>query len=174
MKNSKNHLLGSLLVLSVLASNTLWGQGQTTLEFENAESALQLVKDYTQGVKDADPDKMGASLAENAIIYGLGNGSDSLTAEDHKAYFTNSFATYTHELSQELYLPVKVTDNWNEGEWVLSWGTDNITHKTNGKKSRIPYHTASLVENGKIRAIYYFYDVSNILLTQGFKITPPE
>lgn len=107
------------------------------------------------------------------MIYGLGGGLDSLTVAQHKDYFTESTNKYRHSLSNELYLPVKVTDNWNEGEWVLSWGTNTITDKATGKTITIPYHTASTVEDGKIIFIRYWYDMLNILQNQGYEIKPP-
>lgn len=173
MKTLKNNLLLPLVALMLLVSPYTYGQGEVTLDFENAESASQLVKDYTQGLKEASPAKMSKLLAKDAMVYGLGNGMDSLTVKEHKEYFTNSFSTYQHELSGELYLPVKVTDNWNAGEWVLAWGTNSLTHKKTGKKSTVPYHSASLVKDGKIIAIYFYYDVLNILETQGYTITAP-
>ncbi len=37
----------------------------------------------------------------------------------------------------------------------------------------VPYHTASRMGNGKITFMRYWYDMLNILQTQGFKVTPP-
>ena len=172
MKTFKKNLILTLIAVTLLVSQLTYGQGKVTLDFDNAEPALQLVKDYTLGLKEASPAKMSKLLAKDAMVYGLGNGMDSLTVKKHKEYFTNSFSTYQHELSGELYLPVKVTENWNAGEWVLSWGTNTLTHKKTGKKSTVPYHSASLVKDGKIVAIYFYYDLLNIYKTQGYTLTP--
>lgn len=162
-----------VVLVCLTVSFALSAQSNVTLEYDNAESSMQLVKDYSQALKEANPAKMTKILAKDAMVYGLGNGMDSLTVKEHKEYFTNSFSTYKHELSGELYLPVKVTENWNAGEWVLAWGTNTLTHKKTGKQSKVPYHSASLVENGKIINIYFYYDLLNILETQGYTITPP-
>jgi len=172
MKSIKHQLF--LFILVFFISHSMFGQGQVTLDFENGESALQLVKNYTHGLKEASPAKMSKLLAKDAMVYGLGNGMDSLTVKQHKEYFTSSFDTYQHALSGELFLPLKVTDNWNAGEWVLAWGTNTLTHKKTGKKSTVPYHSASLVENGKISRIYFYYDLLNIFETQGYTITAPS
>jgi len=146
----------------------------TTLEFDNSETALQLVQDYVQALQDGNVDGMNAQLNENAMVYGLGGALDSLNVEQHKVYFTESTSDFTHSLSQDLYLPVKVENNWNEGEWVLSWGVNTITNKETNSAFPVPYHTVSRVENGKIVEMRYFYDMLNVITNQGFTITPPE
>lgn len=67
-------------------------------------------------------------------------------------------------LSNELYLPAKVTNNWNEGEWVLSLGVNTITDKASGKEIRVHYHTASVIVDGKITRMNYWYDLMNVAL----------
>jgi len=145
----------------------------TTLEFENSETALQLVQNYVQALQEGNVDKMTAQLGDNAMVYGLGGALDSLNVEQHKVYFTTSTSDFTHSLSQDLYLPVKVENNWNEGEWVLSWGVNTITNKESSNSFPVPYHTVSRVENGKIVEMRYFYDMLNVIANQGFTITPP-
>ena len=147
---------------------------QVTLEFDNAESAEQLVQNYVQGLQEGNVSKMNAQLADNAMIYGLGGGLDSLNVEQHTEYFTASTTDFTHTLSQDLYLPVKVENNWNEGEWLLSWGINSITNKETKNAFPVPYHTVSRIENGKIVEMRYFYDMLNVITNQGFTITPPE
>lgn len=158
-----------LLVLATLVSMAQ----EVTLEFQNAAKAMEVVQTYTKALQAGDVATMNAQFAPGTMIYGLGGGLDSLTVAQHKEYYTTSTKTYKHSLSQELYLPVKVSNNWNEGEWVLAWGTNTLTDKASGKKIEVPYHTASRIENGKITFIRYWYDMLNILETQGFKVTPP-
>ncbi|OOG70577.1 nuclear transport factor 2 family protein [Algoriphagus sp. A40] len=158
-----------LLMLTTLVSTAQ----DVTLEFQNATTALEVVQKYTKALQAGDVATMNAQLAPDAMIYGLGGGMDSLTVAQHKEYFTSSTTNYKHSISQELYLPVKVTNNWNEGEWVLSWGTNTLTNKATGKTIVVPFHTAGRVVNGKIAYLRYWYDMLNILEAQGFTITPP-
>lgn len=146
---------------------------EASLEFQNAAKAMEVVQTYTKALQAGDVATMNAQFAPSAMIYGLGGGMDSLTVAQHKEYYTTSTNTYKHGLSQELYLPVKVTNSWNEGEWVLAWGVNTLTEKATGKLIMVPYHTASRMENGKITFMRYWYDMLNILETQGFKVTPP-
>lgn len=145
-----------------------------TLDFDNAQTATEIAQKYAKALQAGDVGTMNSQFAPNAMIYGLGGGLDSLNVAQHKAYYENSVATYKHSIARDLYLPVKVTNNWNEGEWILSWGTNTVTDKKTGKSITIPYHTASLVTNGKIVSMRYFYDMLNVLKTQGFTITPPQ
>ncbi len=144
-----------------------------TLEFSNAQTAIEVAQKYTKALQNGDLDTMEEQLADNAMVYGLGGGLDSLNVTQHKAYYSNSLANYTHAISNDLYLPVKVTDNWNEGEWILSWGTNTVTDKKTGAVIIIPYHTAGIVKNGKFVSVRYFYDMLNVLKSQGYSITPP-
>lgn len=164
--------LALLLLLTPITSKAQ--EMNVTLEFQNAATAMEVVQKYTKALQAGDVATMNTQLAPGAMIYGLGGGLDSLTVAQHKEYFTSSTTNYKHSLTGELYLPVKVTNNWNEGEWVLSWGTNTLTAKATGKTIVVPYHTASRVVNGKIEYIRYWYDMLNILETQGFTITPPS
>lgn len=170
MKIFKNFVaLAIVLMLTTLVSMAQ----EVTLEFQNAAKAMEVVQTYTKALQAGDVATMNAQLAPGAMIYGLGGGLDSLTVAQHKEYFTTSTSNYKHSLSGELYLPVKVTNNWNEGEWVLAWGTNTLTDKVSGKVIEVPYHSASRLENGKITFMRYWYDMLNIIKTQGFKVTPP-
>ncbi len=179
---TKNHNIMKTQTLKLLAAITLLfafinvhGQeSNVTLEFDNAETAQVLVQNYVKALQAGDVDAMNAQLADNAMIYGLGGGLDSLNVTQHMEYFKNSTAAYNHEISQDIYLPVKVADNWYEGEWVLTWGTNTVTNKETGKSFSIPYHTVNLVQNGKIIMTRYYYDMLNILESQGYTITPPS
>ena len=158
-----------ILLLSPTFSNAQ--EPQVTLEFKNAASAQQLVQNYVSALQKGDIAAMTAQLSPDAMIFGLGGGLDSLNVEQHQEYYTSSTATYKHSISRDLYLPVKVTDNWNEGEWILCWGTNTVTDKKSGLVIPIPYHTVNRIVNGKIVLIYYYYDSLNIAESQGFKLT---
>ena len=145
-----------------------------TLEFQNAAKALEVTQAYTKAVQAGDVATMNAQLAPNAMIYGLGGALDSLTVAQHREFYTNSTNQFKHTLSQELYLPVKVTNSWNEGEWVLAWGINTVTDKASGKTITIPYHSASIVSNGKITMMRYWYDMLNVVRGQGFEVKPPS
>ncbi|WP_435623409.1 hypothetical protein [Flagellimonas sp.] len=172
MKTLKTVVLSAIaLFCSVTVAQA---QDEVTLDFPNANAALQMAQYYVQGWKDMDLSKLQKNLAPKAMVYGLGAGNDSLNVAQHKQFLKESMQTYTYKITDELYLPVKVTNNWNEGEWVLCWGINTVTNKKTGKESRVRYHTAVLTENGnEIMGVYYFYDTGDVMRSQGFTITPP-
>ncbi|PHS67986.1 MAG: hypothetical protein COB12_01870 [Flavobacterium sp.] len=159
-----------LLLLTPSISNAQ----ESTLEFENAASITTIVKKYIAALQKGNVATMNAQLSKDVMVRGLGGGLDSLNFKQHKEYYKESTSNYVHTISGELYLPVKVTDNWNEGEWVLVWGTNTVTNKKSGVIIPIPFHIAILVANGKISQMYYFYDMLNIISKEGWTITPPK
>ena len=167
----------TLLVLCGLLLMPLMHNAQdaeVTLDFENAATANELIQNYIQGLKDGDVAKMSAQLDENAMLYGLGGGLDSLNVSQHMQFWTDNFSSNEHSITNEAYLPVKVTNAWNEGEWVLVWGTNTVTDKEGKNTVTIPYHNACFIVNGKIARIHYYYDNLNIMTAQGFTLTPPS
>ncbi|MFT4612441.1 MAG: ketosteroid isomerase-like protein [Glaciecola sp.] len=176
MRTFKTTILWALLVMLTLTvkAQTSDSEVKVTLEFENAKTAIQIVQDYTAALQKGDVDKMNAQLHEKAMIHGLGGALDSLNVMQHTDYFKQSTDQYTHSISSDLYLPVKVENNWNEGEWLLSWGTNTITDKKTKTQIIAPYHSISLVEDGKIVFMRYYYDMLNIATSQGFTLVPPK
>ena len=163
--------LAFMMVLMPMISNAQ--NPNVTIEFPNSAKALEVIEKYTKALQAGDAAGMNAQLAPDAMIYGLGGGLDSLTVAQHKEFYTNSTNQYKQVLSQELYLPIKVSNQWNEGEWVLAWGINTATDKASGKTIVIPYHSASIVSNGKITMMRYWYDMLNVVTGQGFEIRPP-
>lgn len=83
---------------------------EATLEFQNAAKAMVAAQTYAKALQAGDVATMNAQFATGAMIYGLGGGLDSLTVTQHNEYYTNSTNQFRHSLSQELYLPVKVSN----------------------------------------------------------------
>lgn len=177
MKNLKVFLvLASLMCLSITYVNAQKiAENGSTLQFENADSSLKLIKDYISALEKGDVATMNKQLAENAVIYGLGGGADSLNIKQHEQYYVASTNAYKHSINNPVYLPVKNTDSETvPGEWVLVWGWNTITDKETGDTIVIPFHIANRIENGKIAMAAYYYDMLNIRQQQGYTITPPK
>ena len=171
MKTLKITFITALLLMLTPSISTAQ---KSTMDFENAASITTLVSKYVTALQKGDVNTMNAELSKDAMTYGAGGGLDSLTVKQHKEYFMESTSKYNHAISRDIYLPVKVTDNWNEGEWVLVWGTNTVTNKKSGVIIPIPFHIAFLVADGKISKMYYFYDMLNIMSKEGWSITPPK
>lgn len=162
-----------LFLVLVLVSTFSFAQ-TSTLTFKNAESAEAIVKKYVEAFQNDDVTTMTNQVSKDVMVYGLGGGLDSLDYKQHTKYWKNSISNYKHKIVRDLYLPVKVTDNWNEGEWVLTWGTVMATNRKTGTLIQLPFHVAYLVDNNKITTMYYFYDTLNILETENWTFSPPK
>ena len=178
MKNLKTFIALACLICFSFNSN-LNAQSSiengSTLQFENAETSLELIKNYIAALEKGDVATMKKQLADNATIYGLGGGADSLSVQQHQEYFTNSTDVYTHTINNEVFLPVKNTDSEIvPGEWVLVWGWNVLKNKETGNEIVIPFHIANRIENGKIAMAAFYYDMANIMQKQGFTISPPK
>jgi ketosteroid isomerase-like protein len=149
-------------------------QGEVTLEFTNAATARELAQNFSKALQAGDVAKMDALLHKDFMVYGLGSALDSMTKAQHKEYYVAIMNQYKHTMTNELYLPIKVTNNWNKGEWILSWGINTITDKSTDKTIKIPYHTASVIVDGKIARMNYWYDMMNVAVGQGYTIAPPS
>jgi len=181
LSNQKNHFRTGKALKAILFSATflflmpfISTAQKNTLEFDNAESAMKTVKNYVDALESGDVKALVKQVSKEVMVYGLGGGLDSLNYEQHKNYFKESTDNYKQTISQDVYIPIKVTDNWNEGEWVLAWGTNTAIDKKSGNKIVIPYHIAFIVEKDKITKIYYFYDLLNVVESQGYTLTEPK
>ncbi|MFS4417095.1 nuclear transport factor 2 family protein [Maribacter sp. 2307ULW6-5] len=165
----------SVTVLLLLPTLVGAQEPEVTLEFNNSKTAMQTMQQYVKALHDGDVNAMGAQLTNDVIVFGLGGGSvtDSLNLGQHREYFTNSTSSYDHTMGNMLYLPVKVTNNWNAGEWMLAWGVNTLRNKETGKEVAVPFHLAALVDQGKIARLNFYYDTMNIMTSQGYSIQEP-
>ena len=120
MKRLKITFLFVILMFGVTLSKAQ--ESRVTLDFDNGKTATETLKKYVTALQNADVEGIAALMNNDAMVYGLGGGLDSLNTTQHKAYWVNSLANYKHNISNDLYLPVKVENNWNEGEWLLTLG----------------------------------------------------
>lgn len=160
-----------LLVLTVSAQDD---KVKTSLEFQNSETATRLVKNHIAALQNGDVDAMTSQLHEKVVIYGLGRDAEPLNITQHKDFFINSTKQYTHAIGGDLYVPLKIENSSNAGEWLLSWGNNTITDKETGKQIQIPFHMSARVDGDKIIWMRYFVDLLNIAEGQGFTLTPPK
>ena len=172
MKRLKSTLFLVVITLTLCISNAQ--EPKVSLKFDNGKTASETIKKYVTALQNADAEGITTLMNKDAMVYGLGGGLDSLNTTQHKAYWINSLANYKHSISNDLYLPVKVENNWNEGEWLLTWGINSLKNKKTGIVTSVPYHIASLLVDGKITTMRYYLDYINLFTKQGYTITPPS
>lgn len=172
MKRLKITFLFVTLMFGVILSKAQ--EHSVTLNYDNGKTATEILKKYVIALQNADAEGIAALMAKDAMVYGLGGGLDSLNTAQHKAYWVNSLANYRHNISKDLYLPVKVENNWNEGEWLLTWGINTLENNKTGIITPVPYHIAAVVKDKKIAAMHYYLDYISLLTKQGYTIIPPS
>jgi hypothetical protein len=172
MKRLKITFLFVILMFGVTLSKAQ--EATVTLEFDNGKTATETLKKYVTALQNADVEGIAELMTKDAMVYGLGGGLDSLNATQHKAYWVNSLANYKHNISNDLYLPVKVENNWNEGEWLLTWGVNKLKNNKTGIITPVPYHIASMIVDGKITTMRYYLDYKSFLTKQGYTVIPPS
>jgi hypothetical protein len=172
MKRVKITLLFVAMAFGATLSNAQ--EPSATLDFDNGKTAMETLKKYVTAIQNADVENISNLMTKDAMVYGLGSGLDSLNVTQHKDYWTNSLANYNHNISKDLYLPVKVENSWNEGEWLLTWGVNTLENNKTGVVTPVPYHIAAVVKDDKIAAMYYYLDYISLLTKQGYTVIPPD
>ena len=59
-----------------------------------------------------------------------------------------------------------------DGEGVLFWGTSTLNFK-NGVSSSFPIHIVTIVKDGQIISMYFYYNILKIQKDLGYTISPP-
>ena len=77
--------------------------------------------------------------------------------------------TYT----RSRFAAVTIPDGDNKGEWVSNWAELNIVFKNNDRKVMIWANTNYLIENGKIKRSFTFYNEADVLRQLGFVVVLP-
>lgn len=172
MKRLKITFLFVTLMFGVTLSKAQ--EPNVSLDFDNGQTATKTLKKYVTALQNADVEGVAALMTKDAMVYGLGGGLDSLNTTQHKAYWVNSLANYKHNISNDLYLPVKVENNWNEGEWLLTWGVNTLENNKTGIITPVPYHIAAVVVDDKIAAMHYYLDYISLLTKQGYTVIAPS
>lgn len=172
MKKFKTTMLTMFILILAPVISTAQ---EATLDFDNSVIAVNLAENYVAALQKGDVDQMRAQFSPNAKIFGLSGGLASLDVKQHYEYYTNSTNRFNYSVANAVYLPVKVRGvEISEGEWILSWGTTTITDKESGKTVSIPFQITSLVENGKIAVMNYYFDRLNVMENLGYTLTPPK
>ncbi|CAM4404891.1 nuclear transport factor 2 family protein [Zobellia nedashkovskayae] len=168
----------TLFTLAVLFTPLIFNAQEisATMEFENAEANVAIVSNYVNALQNEDVQTMVAQLADDAKIYGLTGGpSNEMSPTQLSEYYKESFATTKHKIDENTaYAPIKVTGGINEGEWVMVWTTDTISHKETGQEIAIPAQVTCILENGKIAMMAHYYDQLNVMMSMGYTLQPPS
>jgi hypothetical protein len=135
---------------------------------------VELVKSYVAAVENLDFEAMGNYLDVNYLGMGPSYG-DSIgkmdAVENWKWCVENLYEKITYSRSR--FAAVTIPDGDNKGEWVSNWAELSIVFKNNDRKVMIWANTNYLIENGKIKRSFTFYNEADVLKQLGFVVVLP-
>jgi hypothetical protein len=135
---------------------------------------LALVDKFIQATVKGDVTTMGPMLADNFMHYGPWRGDSSAKEKyltDWKKSWETEFGSMSYKRS------VAFVKNSEKGEpsytWVLEWGDVSFTDKTGLPPATFGINSCYEIKDGKIKTMYEFYNVAEVLQQQGFKFVSP-
>lgn len=161
----------NLVILAVLVTGLF---ACTSNIVKKKQENVELVKSYVTAVENLDFEAMGNYLDVNYLGMGPSYG-DSIgkmdAVENWKWCVENLYEKITYNRSR--FAAVTIPDGDNKGEWVANWAELNIDFKNGIGNVTVWTNTNYLIENGKIKRSFTFYNEADVLRQLGFVIVLP-
>lgn len=147
----------------------------TSVSKKKQQENIDLVKEYVAVVENMDFEAMEKYLADDYLGMGPSYG-DSINKTDAVASWEyNVKNTYKKiHYSRSKFAAVTITEGDNKGDWVANWAELTITYKNEADSVTIWANSNYLIENGKIKRSFTFYNEADALRQLGYKIVPPD
>lgn len=172
MENLKLKKMKNLIILTVLAISLA---ACTSNNAKQQAQNVELVKNYVHAVENLDFEAMGNYLDANYIGIGpsFGDSIGKLEAvENWKWCVENLYEKIKYNRTR--FAPVTIPDGDNKGEWVGNWAELNIVFKDGVGEVTILANTNYLIENGKIKRSFTFYNEADVMRQLGFIMVPRD
>ena len=162
-----------LFVITLCFSLTVQSQDKAdkgvTLDFENYDANIALLKEYVTQMNAGDAVKLNALFNDDAIIVGLNSTTDTISKKQHLENYTANFKENKFAITEDIYLAVKTDANAAvaPGEYAFSWGNVTSTNKTTKKTAMSRYHVVAIVDGGKLSFLSHYYDTMPFALRDG-------
>lgn len=157
------------LILSLLMFPFLFSCGQ-----DHSQENIKLVNDYIQSVENLEFDAMSQLLADDYV--GIGPSiADSTTKKNAISSWKQNAKSLYEKIAykESRTLAVVIPDGDNKGEWVTNWAKVKIDYQ-DGKSVTILANTVYMIENGKIKKSYTFYNEADALEQLGYHFINPN
>jgi hypothetical protein len=69
---------------------------------------------------------------------------------------------------------LQVNDGEFKGDWVQYWGTYSCTVNSTGTQMDLPFFSNNLMENGKMKISYVYFDRLDWVMKDGYTLVPPS
>jgi hypothetical protein len=139
------------------------------------EQNKTLVQKYVDAIVKGDTSNLESFLAAQFMGYGpaMKDSSDRQKEIDSfKKNWRDSWSSVKFDRAAIVAFTLPPGEK-NPGDWVADWATITVNYKNAAPPVTFNWHGVSRVKDGKIERIFAFYDVNDILIQQGFTVTPP-
>lgn len=159
------------VIFSIIIGFSIVGCSSSNDQLDKAN--MELVSNYVKAVEAMDFEAMDKYLADDYVGYGpsFGDTIYKKQAIENWKYNVDSLYESIH-YNREKMAPVTIGDGNNKGEWVGFWAELKIVYKKGVGEVTIWANSDYLVENGKIKRSFTFYNEADALRQLGYKIVP--
>lgn len=154
------------LPLVLLTSLVLNGcNQQKTNDHEN----IQLIVGFEDAFRNQDYEKMQSMFTDDYMSYGP-SLADSMRKEDVMLNWKYNMENLYDKVDFHDVKHIALTDlnNGVARDWVSSWGKLTIKYQNRTNEAEIWSNTLYLIEDGKIKKSYIFYNEADALRQVGF------
>jgi len=139
------------------------------------EQNKALVQKYVEAIVNGDTSNLESFLADKFMGYGPATKDSSNRQQEIDSFKKNwrdSWSSVKFDRAAIVAFTLPPGEK-NPGDWVADWATIAVNYKNGTSPVTFNWHGVSRVKDGKIERTFAFYDVNDILVQQGFTVTPP-
>jgi len=146
----------------------------TTETQQKDKENIELISKYVKAVETMDFKAMDEYLADDYVGYGPSFGDTIYKTQAIKNWKYNVENLYKSlHYNRAKIAPVTISEGDNMGEWVGFWSELKIVYRDSSEVT-IWANSDYLVENGKIKRSFTFYNEADALRQLGYKMVPAE
>ena len=139
------------------------------------EQNKKLVHEYSGAIVQGDTSNLEAYLSEDYRSSGPAMKDSSnrqQQVDSWKKNWRDAWASVIYDRQAMVAFTILPGEK-HPGDWVADWANITVKFKNGTPPATFFYHAVSRVKEGKIDRVIVHYDVNDILVQQGFTITPP-
>ena len=139
------------------------------------EQNKALVQKYVDAVVKGDTSNLESFLADNFMDHGPARSDSSnrqKTVDNFKNNWRDSWASLNFDQAA-IHAFTLAPGEKSAGDWVGVWGTFTLNYKNATPSVTVDWHGVYRVKQSKIDLGFQFFNVLDMLVQQGYKVTPP-
>jgi ketosteroid isomerase-like protein len=166
----KNIMYGMMISLIIITNCS-----SPETPYHIGEKNKAIVEKYIQAVMSGDQKTVSELLSDDFKGYGPYQSDSTNKTQELENFSKNWNERFkTIDYKPVYSLTNTVNDGRLMGDWVLSWGTLNVSYKNGRAPVTFSAHIVFKLKDGKIALIGNYWNSADIMKQQGFKFVPPE